>query len=274
MSNSNPFEILVVVTAIILIVMTAFAVVAPQFIHGIRLPQAPEFPILPDLQGQGNQTGGGWAFNQTKFVTATNETTFDAFNPDKRLSWDIGVNFAGVTQTVYQGFSVFRAGTWAIFPVWYGEPVSYLDGSPTAFPRKVTTQEIVDNFDGQYSIFAIDQGNNMYEAYVFFSPLPGYADLVSSWNIGHGFTVMMVGNTYEQPTWTDQVVNYLGFGAAIIGFFIYEAAYAVDMMGIAGQLIAGPNSIGGAVGSGVAVLVIIIFAGAMLMFIRGSSGNK
>lgn len=209
----NPFAIGIVLMAIVLIGATALGVAAPALgVSKNLIPVAPKFPNFPDLNGQGNQTaatGGGWAFNQTGYpyykAGQTWEFHYDDFHPSKMVKV-----YTPGSGMVF--FEIMRFGTWAVIPWWYSEPMSYVNGSdvPKTFGSilGLNVQQIINNWNGSGSYYIIDYGNNQYEAYVKFSPLPGYWNstdtkngLVASWNIARGFTVTMYGNSYAPPSW-------------------------------------------------------------------------
>jgi hypothetical protein len=263
--TSNPFEVLLVIVAIGLITMAAFGIVAPSFVKGINVPDAPKFPSLPDLTGQGN-LNATYPFNQTFLIQGYETVKFDNFNPDKLVVTK--PNALGTDILQVQRFGSVIAG----FGFWYDEPISYLDGR--SVPKiagavyGVSIQAISDNFNGTYSTFVVDSGSKEYECYMSISPRAGYTDLVSSWNVGHGVRVMLYGSAFVAPSWLDQIGAYLYFGGSIIAFFVLEVWYAVQMMGIFGELFGLSSALAGAL-----TLLVILFAGAMLMFIRGNS-NK
>jgi hypothetical protein len=267
MSDANPFQVIFVITVIMLMASATFAVVAPSL--NIKVPKAPTFPIIPDLNAQGNQTallGGGWAFNETHQVSAWQDVPFTSFHTHKHV----------ITQSGFDGdvFLFEREGSFIYIPMSFREPISRLDGTSISSgpSAALKVQMIVSSFNGSYSTFIIDDGNNAYMAYVSFSPLPGYGNMVDSWNSGHGFTVMMYGDAYQPLSWTDQVGIYLDWFASVIGYFVYFAAYIIAMAGLfltfmtAGFI---PN----AVGSGIIILVSVVFVGSLLMYLRGNSGG-
>jgi hypothetical protein len=280
MSDSNPFQIVFIVTAIVLMCMAGFAIVGPTYLKGlginISMPAPPKFPQLDDLSGQGNLSAS-YPFSETHSVIASNDqVTFSVFSPDKRVTLTHG--------TGEDSFTVARYGEWYIVPYWANEPFSDMNHNllnnqgpvPALVPYVETddhillVQTIVDYYNGTASEFIVDDGNAQYQSYIVFTPLPGYSNMVDSYNAGHGFTVWMFGSAFQPPSALDQAGSYLYFFAGIIAFFVLYAWYAVQMMGIAAQLL-GLNP---ALTGGIVVLLIILFGGAMLMFFRGSSGNK
>jgi hypothetical protein len=272
MSNSNPFEIILVITGIMLMASATFAIIAPSL--GIKVPTAPTFPSLPDLDVQGNLTLGTWAFGPETHVISlfgtSGEIKFTDFSPDKKID----LNFGGpwpFAPSLLPYFDFQRYGSALIFPWWYTEPISKLDG--TSIGNYLNAQTIVNNYNGTYSTFIIDNGNKQYQAYVSFSPLPGYSSIVDSWNVGHGFTVTMYGNAYAPPAWTDQAVSYLTWFGSAVAYFVYFASYIIQMAGLLVTFFTA-GFIPTGVGAAAIILVVLIFIGSILMFLRGSSGGK
>jgi hypothetical protein len=283
MSNLNLFEVLIVVTAFILISSTAFALVAPSMGFGLDVvKQQPKFPVMPDLNASGNQTalvGGGWAFSETQDIVggAGHAVAFNSFNPKKQLQTAEIIPTLGFLGSYQEGYRFQRWGTWFIMPTWYNEPICLLNGSyPTEAGDDhydISAQTILDNYNGTYSTFIIDNGNAQYMAYASFSPLPGYSDIASSFNSGHGFTVWVYGNAYAKPSWTDQVVNFLTWIGAMVGFFVAYAYWIALMAGLVVTALSA-GFIPGMIGTVIILFVGIAFVGSLLMFIRGIGGNK
>lgn len=239
-----------------LVASTSILIVAPSF--GITVPQAPVFPSLPDIGGQGNQSAT-FAFSETHdFVYSSAVSTFlyfPSFTPDKRLEFDPGT-FPNI-----ESFTIQRYGTDWIIPNWYREPLYYLNKSPVLL---LNAQTIVNNFNGTYSTFQIDS-DPQYLDYVSFSPLPGFASMTASWNSGHGFRVWMYGNSYVPPSWTDQLSADLTFLGALVGYFIYFVAYLISVAGFMFSLLGFVPALAGGIG----LLITVLFAGSLLQFIRG-----
>lgn len=275
MSN-NPFEILFVFTVTLLIASTMFGIAAPQL--GIETPDPPVFPMLNDLSVRGNFSAE-YAFDQTLAVGARNgltEVRFDGFAPDKIVKFVV----SPIDNSV-QYFLIQREGSIVILNVGYDEPIAYLNGTlinsdleqPWYYaPYKSTTlrpQTIVDNYDGTSSIFIVDPGNDKYECYASFTPLAGYSDMVSSWNEGRGFTLRLYGNAYEEPGWPDQVAAYLAWFASIIAYFVYFLAYMIQTAAVLFTVIGLVPELA----AGIVVLIMVVFVGSLLMFLRGSGGG-
>jgi hypothetical protein len=267
MGDTNPFEIIFAITAIVIIFMTCFALVGPSILGSLNvntanidqvLNSAPKFPVLQNLNGKGNEAHE---------VKAYDTVSFNTFIPSKQVAVVYGVISLDGTGDAYQ---VRRAGNILyIIPLWVNEPVYSVAFGNKLDQDYITTTSILDNFDGANSTFNVDPGT-IYQAYIVFTPLAGYNGMIDSWNNGHGFTVQMYTSLAGSPSWTDQIGSFMSFLANIISYFVLYVIYTVEMMGIAGTLLGLSPVIGGAV----AVLVIILFGGSMLMFLRGSSGNK
>lgn len=256
------WEMLMVITAFMLVTATAFGIVAPSL--GIAVPEAPVFPSLPDIGGQGNQSAT-YPFSETHELVAGDGNTYvlyPSLTPDKRVGYEI----YGTTIFSSGVFVVQRFGTIFLIPYWYNEPIFYLNKTQIS---RFTPQLVVDNFDGSYATFVVDSNNTGYQALVRFSPLSGYADMVSSWNVGHGFTVWLAAHEYTPPDWTEQVVADLTFLASILGYFVYFLAYLVSMASVLFSVI----GLVPALASGIVVLITIAFVGSLLMFIRGIGGG-
>jgi hypothetical protein len=95
MGSNNPFEIIALIAAVALIVMTSLSVVLPSFVQGIDVPDAPKFPQLPDLNVQGNlNTSSPYLFDENHTMQLNpngmriddSVVTFSKFSPDKRVT--------------------------------------------------------------------------------------------------------------------------------------------------------------------------------------------
>ena len=259
MSDSNPFQVILVITAIVLVVASGIGIIAPSL--GVEVPTAPVWPTLPDLSVQGdlNETN---PFNQSWPVDAVNNNVlYDEFSPDKSVFLSLRYG------STFKTFEFKRYGTVVIIPWWYNEPIVELDGDPINAEYYLTAQEIINNFNGTYSTYVIDSGNNLYECTASFYPLEGYSNMIDSYNTGGGFQVWMYGSAYALPDWTEQAAAYLGWIGALIGYFVYFVAYMVGMAGVMFTLI----GLSPELGAGIIILIITVFIGSLLMFLRGSS---
>lgn len=261
MSDTNPFQIIFVIIIVLSVSSGIFSIVAPSL--SIKTPDPPSFPNLPDLGYQGN-ISAPWAFNETHAVHVYDSSyeivIYSGFNPAKE------VRFTVPSKIFTQALFVYRYGSVVIIPWWYQEPLYYMDGGKIG---NLTPQIIVDSYNGTYSNFIVDMGNkDGYEAYMSISPLPGYSDMVSSWNSGHGYQIMLYGNEYSKPSWSDQIVAYLGWFGALLSYFVYFIAYMISMVGLMLTFLTF-GFIPSAVGSIIIVLVTTLFIGSLLMYIRG-----
>jgi hypothetical protein len=261
MSDTNPFQVLFVITAIMLIVTGSFGIIAPSF--GISVPASPTFPSFPDLNAQGS-VNATYPFSETHNVTTSgigitgygdsDPVYFNTFNPDKRVFFHLRA-ISG-SYVVVQ-----RLGTNIIIPWWYDEDIFFTNGT-SIYP---SPQTIVDNYNGTYSTFVVDQGNNEYEATLEFSPIAGYGNMADSWNTGNGFTLWIHGSAYAPADWLAQVSAYLTFIGAIIGYTLYFIWYMIQMASALFVVI----GLVPALAYGITALVIIILVGSILLFIRG-----
>ncbi len=279
---ANPFEIALVITAFLLIGSAAFGIIAPSF--NIDVPDAPVFPNLPDLSVQGNLTGD-YAFSETHDVIfdtgqLSGLVKFTTFSPDKQVItklegpsfWtapiDVLLSTIGLsTVNLYPVYVVERYGTFLIVPHWYNEPISFLNGTDISH---LTPQIIVDNYNGSYSNFVVDKGNNLYECFMSFSPLPGASSMAESWNSGHGFVVWLYGSAYSPPEWTTQAVAYLTWFGSVIAYFVYFIAYIIQLCAVLFTTLGALP----ALANGIIILIVITFIGSLLVYLRGGGGNK
>jgi hypothetical protein len=280
MGMPNPFELIFVLTSIMLVLSGAFYIIAPTF--GVDVPVAPKFPQFPNLNAQGNQSiNATYPFDDIQTaqlapavkpqpVTLTFE---DGTNTPKHATLNLDDLSFGLS-----GYFTFeRYGTAIIIPWWYRQPIFYTNGTELPLTT-LNVQTISDNYNGTASTFIIDKGNNQYERYVSFYPMPGYANIVESWNgknstmLGHGFQVRMYGWAYASPDWLTQIVAYLTFFASVIGCFIAYLGWLISVLAAFIHVL----SIG-LIPSQVAyifgILVGILFVGSILMFLRGGN-NK
>jgi len=299
LGDSNPFHILLVVTVLILMATSIFAIAAPQFgFNSSVIKQQPQFPSF-SFSSEGNPQAnsmGQFAYNETHQIVGNGQTVyFKTFTPDKQIQSITLLPELGIFGSYQGGYRFLRYATWG----WANEPVTDLEGNYLnavntfgADHFSIPAQTIVDDENGVimkwndtikaayenqtfgvYSTFIIDNNNPQYMAYVSFSPLPGYHDLTTSWNVGHGFTVWVYGNAFQKPAWTDQVVDFFLFLGDVIGFFVGYVYWIAQMSGLMVTFLSA-GFIPAALGSALIILVGILFLGSLLMFIRGNSGSK
>jgi hypothetical protein len=279
MEMPNPFALIFVLTAVMLVLSGAFYVIAPTF--GVDVPVAPKFPKFPNLDAQGNQSvNATYPFDAIKSVQLVpavkvqpvTVTFEEGTNTPKRATLEID------TFTLSGYFTFERYGTAFIIPWWYRQPIFYTNGTELPLTT-LNIQKIRDNYNGTCATFIIDKGNDQYERYVSFYPLPGYANIVESWNginstmLGHGLQVRMYGFAYASPDWLTQIVAYLVFFASVIGCFVAYLGWLVTVLAAFIHVLSIgliPSQVAYVLG----ILVGILFIGSMLMFIRGSSGSK
>lgn len=241
----------------------AFGIVAPSL--GVQsVPEAPTMPYLNDLNTQGN-VSLDFAFDETKDVIAFQDVTFTAFNPDKKVELNNGLV---TNHGIGDGFKVRRVGSVFFIPIWYVEPLSTLQHQKLGNDA-IMVQEIQDLNTNETSTFIVDDGNKQYECFISFSPLAGYTTLLESYNIGHGFSVRLFGNAYGAPSWSDQLVNILGFLGSLVAYFVYFCGYIVLLLAVMFQIL----GLVGGIGAGVVILLGILFFGSLLMFLRGLKDN-
>lgn len=254
MSHNNPFEIVFVITAIMIVVGGAIGIIAPSL--GATSVVAPTMPSFPSLDVQGNLTAT-YPFDETHNCTSGHTLSYTDFNPDKQVV------------TSGTGIAIQIPGWLGLW--WDTEPSYYINGTQTG---ALYAQTIVNNANGTSSYFIVHLGSNQYQAYVKVSPIAGYATLTDSWNIGHGFTVRIYGSVYTPLSWTDQASAYLTFAGSIIGYVLYFIWYMISIVGVLLVLMGlSPVLAGGAV-----ILAITLFIGSLLLFLRGTgdatSGGK
>jgi hypothetical protein len=228
-----------------LLVASGAGIIAPSL--GVTAPVAPIFPSFPNLSSQGNLTAT-FPFDETHNCTVGTSTLYTDFNPDKSV------------EVSSSGLAIKVPGFLGIF--WNTEPSYYINGTATG---ALYAQVVVDNANATGSFFIVDLGNLEFEAYIQITPITGYTTLLDSWNIGHGFTVRIYGATYQPPAWTDQAVAYLTFAGAIIAYILYYIWFMLSTLGLFFVLL----GLSPAIGTGIIMLVTIVFIGAIILFIRG-----
>lgn len=280
MSNSNPFTIILVIAGLLIMVTMGFGIAAPSF--GVPdVPPMPNFPTLPNAIAAGNYSAT-YAFSETHTVKAYyNYVDYSAFEPLKEV-------VIGRSIPPFPDYFVCQIPTTALWiipssrgePFFYmtGEAIYYRDDSPTSLlnraaysPTQLSAQEILNNFNGSYSTFIVDKNDKEKTCFISFSPLPGFGDMANSWNVGNGFTVWLYGNAYTPPDWISQAGALLNFVGNVIGYFAAFAYWVFLISGVLGAVLFG---ISPTLGGALVVLVSILLVGAVLMFMRGSSGGK
>jgi small-conductance mechanosensitive channel len=266
MGVSNPIEVIIVITFLVLVATAAVAIVAPSL--GITVPDPPIFPTLEESNYAGN-VSATWAFVESHPVIAFSTVKYAAFNPDKHVNV-VHQGFTG------QGYQVERWSPWWIIPNWIAEPVSTTShvkipsiptiGTPSTI---ISTTLIISTYDGRNATFIVDDGNKQYMCYIAFSPLPGATTMQDSWNRLHGFNVLLYGNAYSPPSWTDQLAADLVFLGSLIAYCVYFIGYIIGMSSLLFELLGFSPVLAG----GVVMLIFIAFIGSILMFFRGNS-NK
>ena len=116
-------------------------------------------------------------------------------------------------------FIVQRAGSpWVTEPIFDSQTGkdlgSFYDFSSLDTVIGPSAQQVADDFNGTCSAYIVDNGNTQYMAWMAFYPLPGYGNMVNSWNSGHGFKVWIYGYAHGTPSWIDSLtndLNWLGF---------------------------------------------------------------
>jgi hypothetical protein len=247
--NNQLFNIVFTIAAIMLVLSASFAIGAPSV--GIQTPVAPTSPSFPgiDLSGTLNSS---YTFDQTFNVTTSNSPQiYNSFEPDKKVY----MVFNQGIQVVYASF---------IFDTM--EPVYWLNG--TKIPNwidSLTVTDVVANDDGLgNSTFIVDYGSANYEAYIEFTPIPGYASFVDSWNTGHGFQVRLYGDSYAEPDAIQQTIRYLSFIGAVIGYVFWYIFYIFQMLGLI-LTVLGLSP----VFAGITVLITVLVIGALLIYLKG-----
>jgi hypothetical protein len=284
------FKIVFVITVIMVMASAAFVIVAPKF--GVKTPQPPTFPTLNALDYQGNLTASSsgstgstpnnnpFPFSEAKAVTMADA---DVSSVRTILGFNVFFPLKGMYIVPANGndyFIVQRAGS-----PWVTEPImdssgnnlgSFFDFSSLDTVIGPTPQEIANDFNGTYSTYTIDNGNNQYMAWMSFYPLPGYSDMISSWNSGHGFMVWMYGYAHSTPTWLDSVTNDLNWFGALVGYFVGFAVYLASVSVAFTTFLTSPvfGAYAEGVGAVIVILVAILFIGALLSFLRGGGTDK
>lgn len=294
MGLSNPFEIIIVITGVILLTVGSFAIIAPslvttttdkygiahQTIYGADVPQQPILPQLANINSQGNLTRlaeGGWAFDESHDVNLGESVTYSTFNPVRYVT-EIHYELTGLWSPIISVESWIAGFTDAYkivrdpWPGW-GQPVWFADGSQvrkTLFDAAVITpQDVIDNANTtSTSFFIIDKDNaDGYSAYMEFTPVSGASTLEESWNSYHSFTIRLMGNDYAAPSWVDQAGAFLSWLANMIGFVVQYIWYLTQMSALLIVIITGISTV---LAASIVVLILGAFIGAVLMYLRGS----
>jgi len=286
------FKVIFAITVIMLVASASFDVVAPSF-H-IKVPEPPTFPTFNSLDYQGNLTAANsnftgpitpnnnpFPFSETKAVTMADADAdtvnkiclFGVFYPQK------GMYIIPSGSNYY--FIVQRAGSpWVTEPIYddaTGQNLgSFFDFESLDTVIGPTAQQIVNDFNGTYSTYTVDIGNNQYQAWISFYPLPGATSMVDSFNRLNGFQVWMYGYVHGTPGWLDQITNDLNWLGSVIGFFISFAIYLAGASIAFTTFITSPifGAYAQGVGAAIVILVAIVFIGALLAFLRGGGSDK
>lgn len=261
----NPFSLIAVILAAVIITSGCIGVLAPElttFFPSVTIPENPELPVLATLDYQGTHNTTEYTFDETHNITlAEAATAFNSFLPDKQVVAFYAVN--PLDTNTY--FTIQRWGEILIIPTWVNQPLFY-DGVELAGAAVSTSQLILlSNTEQNLTTLTIDQGNTEFEAWLDVTPLEGYTTLAESMNTGLGLQFRIYGYAYLEPDWADQASAYLSFIGGIIWYFLSYLVYMVAMMGVMFQFV----GVVPVVATAISGVLIAVFIGAVLMFIRG-----
>lgn len=216
MGLPNPFSVIFVIAAIMIMVSAGFAIVAPQF--GVSLPSPPVFPTLQSLGNSGSGNSG----------ISGSQTSGNSSSGTSSLVW---VDSGGREIVDSSGNVVVSdPGGYVIYGEHYGAAASWINAS------------------GAYPLFQVSIGATSSTA----------GQTTGWWN----FSWNGLGMIYD----------YLVFFGQIIWYFVLAAGYMISVMSVMTTVLSN-GLIPSAVASGIIILFAIVFMGALLTFIRGSSGD-
>lgn len=263
---ANPFNYIAIILAAVIITSGCVGVLAPElttWYPDVDIPANPELPVLDTLDYQGSLNTTEYTFDETHNITFVETATlYSDFFPDKQVI----TYFSNNPLDTNTYFMIQRWGEMLILPGWVTQPLFY-DGINLAGNTISTTQIILLANEAQtVTTINIDKGNTEFEAWLDITPLDGYITLGDSMNTGLGLKFRIYGYAYMEPDWMDQASAYLSFIGGIIWYFLSYVVFMVAMLGVAFQFV----GIVPAVATAISGVIIIVFVGSLLMFIRGT----